>query len=114
MTGFWETVTLRQGINPHGFFCLSSVDDELRNAAWLRLAAHRSGGGKARNQCLHSGALVAGRCHALWCSRALPKGKKWPTTPALGVLGSLNTRIFRCSTLGNVPTRAEAFPHAIS
>ena len=30
-------VTLRQGLKPHGFFCLSSVRDRLRNAAWLRL-----------------------------------------------------------------------------
>jgi len=53
------------------------------------------------------------RCQARWCSHALPKGKKWPATSVFGVLGSLNTRIFRCSILGNVPTRVEAFPDAI-
>jgi len=40
-------VTLRQRMNPRGFFRLSSVRDVLRNGAWLRLIAHRSGGGKA-------------------------------------------------------------------
>jgi hypothetical protein len=49
-----EVVTLRQGLKPHGFFCLSSVRDALRNAAWPRLIAHRSGGGKARRQRIHS------------------------------------------------------------
>src|SRR5260370_30915725 len=34
-------VTLRQGLKPHGFFCLSSVGDTLRNEAWLRLGEHR-------------------------------------------------------------------------
>jgi hypothetical protein len=106
-------VTLRQGMNPHGFFRLSSVREWLSNGAWLRLVASRSGGGKARNQCLHSGALIPGRCQACWSSHALPKGKKWPTTSVFGVLGSLNTRIFRCSILGNIPTRVEAFPDAI-
>jgi hypothetical protein len=106
-------VTLRQGLKPHGFFCLSSVRDKRGNGAWLRLSAYRSAGGKARNQCLHSGALIAGWCQTRWYSHALPKGKKWPTTSAFGVLGSLNTRIFRYSLLGNVPTRAEAFPNAI-
>jgi len=52
-------VTLRQGLKLHGFFRLSSVREWLRNGAWLRLVASRSGGGKARNQCLHSGSLVA-------------------------------------------------------
>jgi len=106
-------VTLRQGLKPHGFFRLSSVREWLRNGAWLRLVASRSGGGKARNQSLHSGSLVPGRCQARWCSHALPKGKKWPTTSIFGVLGSLSTRIFRCSILGNVPTRVEAFPDAM-
>jgi hypothetical protein len=32
-------VTLRQGLKPHGFFCLSSVGEKLRNGAWLRLIA---------------------------------------------------------------------------
>ncbi len=49
-----KIVTLRQGLKPHGFFCLSSVRDRLSNAAWLRLGASRSGGGKARNQRIHS------------------------------------------------------------
>ena len=47
-------MTLRQGINPHGFFCLSSVVGALRNAAWLRLGEPRSGGGKARKERIHA------------------------------------------------------------
>jgi hypothetical protein len=48
------SVTLRQGLKPHGCFCLSSVRDRLSNAAWPRLVAHRSGGGKARDERIHS------------------------------------------------------------
>lgn len=47
-------VTLRQGLKPHGFFRLSSVRDVLRTAAWPRLGAHRSGGGKARDERIHA------------------------------------------------------------
>jgi hypothetical protein len=47
-------VTLRQGTLPHGFFRLSSVVDVLRCEAWLRLIAHRSGGGKACNEHIHA------------------------------------------------------------
>jgi Sugar (and other) transporter len=47
-------VTLRQGINPHGFFGLSSVREQRSNAAWPRLSATRSGGGKARRRCIHA------------------------------------------------------------
>ena len=43
----YNNVTLRQGLKPHGFFCLSSVRAGLSDGAWLRLGAHRSGGGKA-------------------------------------------------------------------
>ena len=71
-------VTLRQRMNPHGFFCLSSVRDGLSSGAWLRLGAHRSGGGKARKQCLHSGVVFPGRCQARWCSHAFPKGMNGP------------------------------------
>ena len=38
----------------------------------------RNGGGKARKQCLHSGVLFPGRCHARWCSHAFPKGINGP------------------------------------
>ena len=38
----------------------------------------RNGGGKARKQCLHSGVLFPGRCHARWCSHAFPKGMNGP------------------------------------
>ena len=92
--------------------CLSSVVDELRNGAWLRRIAHRSGGGKARNQRLHPGDLLPGRCHARSCFHALHKGKNGPQR-VFGILESRNTHLFRGSILGNVPTRLEAFPDAI-
>ncbi len=63
-------VTLRQGLKPHGFFCHSFVRDTLRSGAWLRLGAHRNGGGIARKQRLHSGVLSPGRCHARSCFHA--------------------------------------------
>src|ERR1700686_5753961 len=37
------------------------------------------------------------------------KGKNGPQL-AVGILGTSNTRIFRCCSPGNVPTEAEAFP----
>jgi hypothetical protein len=102
-------VTLRRDWKSRGFFRLSSVVDGLRNVAWPRLGAHRSGGGKARNQCLHSGFLFPGRCHARSGFHALRKGMNGPQL-AVGVLGSRNTRLFRGLILGNIPTRLEAFP----
>jgi hypothetical protein len=105
-------VTLRQGLKPHGFFCLSSVRDGLSDGAWLRLGAHRSGGGKAE------GASPSRRilCWAVPGPLFFPclsERDEWPTTPVSGVLGKSNTRIFRCCSPGNVPAGAEAFPDAL-
>jgi CO/xanthine dehydrogenase Mo-binding subunit len=47
-------VTLRRDCKSRGFFRLSSVVARRSNAAWLRLGAQRSGGGKARHEPLHS------------------------------------------------------------
>jgi hypothetical protein len=96
-------------MNPPGFFSLSSVRDKRSNVAWPRLGAHRSGGGKARRQRLHSGSLVPGRCQARPCFHAPRKGKNGPQL-ALGVLENKNTCLFRDVFPGNVPTRMEAFP----
>ncbi len=90
-------------------FCLSRVVGTLRNAAWPRPGACRSGQGKARNQHIHSCKLFPGRCHARSCFHALRKGMNGPQL-AVGVLGTRNTRVFRCYSPGNVPTGAEAFP----
>ena len=68
-------VTLRQRINPRGFFRLSSVVDERRNAAWLRLGAHRSGRGKARRQRLHSGVCFLGGAKPVAASMPCAKGR---------------------------------------
>ena len=80
--------------------------------AWPRLSIHRSGGGKARKERIHSCMLVPGRCHARSGFHALRKGKNGPQL-AVGILGSRNTRLFRGSIPGNVPTGVEAFPGAI-
>ena len=56
-------VTLRQRMNPRGFFRLSSVRDVLRNGAWLRLIAHRMEEEKLRGG-IHPCVFSAGRCHA--------------------------------------------------
>ena len=102
-------MTLRRDWKSRGFFRLSSVVDRRRNEAWLRLGAHRSGGGKARNQSLHSGALIAGRCRARSGFHAWHKGKNGPQL-VVGILGSRNTRLFRDLIPGNMPTGVEAFP----
>jgi hypothetical protein len=102
-------VTLRRPWKAGGFFRLSSVVDRLRTEAWLRLGAHRSGGGKAHNQSLHSGVLIAGRCPARCRFRAWHKGKNGPQL-VIDILESSNTCLFRGLFLGNVPTRLEAFP----
>jgi putative restriction endonuclease len=73
----YEDATLRGDEKSRGF-CLSSVVVERRNEAWLQLIAQRSGGGKARNQSLHSGILIAGRCQAHSGFHALCKGKNGP------------------------------------
>jgi hypothetical protein len=111
-----SNVTLRRAWKARGFFRLSSVVDERRNEAWLRLGAHRSGGGKARNQSLHSGVLIAGRCHARSGFHASHKGMNGPQL-VVGVLESRtkdHPRLFRGSVLGNMPTRLEAFPERYS
>jgi hypothetical protein len=47
------------------------------------------------------------------CSPCLSRREEWPTTLVFGYLGEPNTRLFRDSILGNMPTRVEAFPDAI-
>jgi hypothetical protein len=84
----------------------------LSTVAWPRLAAYRSGGGKAWKQQLHSDSLFPGRCHARWTSHAWRKGKHGPQL-ALGVLEQTITRLFRGSLPGNLPAGAEAFPVAM-
>jgi hypothetical protein len=102
-------VTLRLDWKSSGFFRLSSVREKLRIAAWLRLGASRSGGGKAEGAPPFRQLLSwAVPCPLLF--PCLSERDEWPTTPVFGVLGTSNTRIFRYSLLGNVPTRAEAFP----
>ncbi|GHO81950.1 hypothetical protein KSD_97210 [Ktedonobacter sp. SOSP1-85] len=43
----------------------------------------------------------------------LSRRKEWPTPLVFGNLERRNTRLFRDSILGNVPTGAEAFPDAL-
>jgi hypothetical protein len=107
--GFREGVTLRRRMNPRGFFCHSSVRDALRNGAWLRLGAHRSGGGIAETTHPSMPAVS----WAVPCPLVVPRlaeRDEWPTASAFGILGTANTRAFRRCSLRNVPTRAEAFP----
>jgi hypothetical protein len=102
-------VTLRRRMNPRGFFCHSSVGDALRNGAWLRLGAHRNGGGIAETTHPSMPAVS----WAVPCPLVVPRlaqRDEWPTASAFGILGTANTRAFRRCSLRNVPTRAEAFP----
>ena len=105
-------MTLRQGLKPHGFFCLSAVRDGLSDGAWLRLGAHRSGGGKAE-EASPSRRILSWAVPSPLCFPCLSERDEWPTTPVSGVLGKSNTRIFRCCSPGNVPAGAEAFPDAM-
>ncbi len=105
-------VTLRQGLKPHGFVCLSSVRDGLSDGAWLRLGAHRSGGGKAEGAS-PSRRILSWAVPGPLFFPCLSERDEWPTTPVSGVLGKSNTRIFRCCSPGNVPAGAEAFPDAL-
>src|SRR5207253_706034 len=105
-------VTLRRDWKSCGYFRLSSVRGMLSNVAWPRLAAYRSGGGKAWKQQLHADSLFPGRCHARWTSHAWRKGKHGPPL-AIRVLEKTNTRLFRGSIPGNRPAGSEAFPVAI-
>ena len=104
-------MTLRQGLKPHGFFCLSAVRDGLSDGAWLRLGAHRSGGGKAEGAS-PSRRILCWAVPSPLCFPCLSERDEWSTTPVSGVLGKSNTRIFRCCSPGNVPAGAEAFPDA--
>ena len=106
-------VTLRQGRNPHDFFCLSSVGDGLSSGAWLRLGARRSGGGKARKQCLHSGVVFPGRCQARWCSHAFPKGMHGPQLRFLASWGAPTPASFDAAPLGTYPQGRWLFLGAI-
>ena len=72
----------------------------------------RSGGGKARNERIHSYFLIPGRCHARSGFRAWRKGKNGPQL-AVGILGSRNTRLFRGLFLGNIPNQAGGFSCAM-
>lgn len=68
-------VTLRQGLKPHGFFCLSSVGGALRSAAWPRLGEYRSGGGKAQKHGLHSDPCFLGGARPVAAFMPLTKGR---------------------------------------
>jgi hypothetical protein len=90
LTGFQLSVTLRQGLKSHGFFCLSSVREQRSNAAWLRFGAARSGG-KARGQRIHACIRLLGGARPVTDSMSYAKGSKahnvrlasWePATPA--------------------------------
>jgi hypothetical protein len=108
-----NNVTLLPMPKGRGFFRLSSVRGMRRNGAWLRLVAHRSGGGKARKQYLHSDSLFPGRCHARCTFHALHKGKNGPQL-VVGILERNNTHVFRRLTVGNfVPSQGGGFPYAI-
>jgi len=109
---YQHTVTLRQGLKPHGFFCLSSVRDRLSNGAWLRLGAHRNGGGKAESAPPYRRMLSWAVPSPLVLS-CLSERKAWSTTPVFGVLERINTHIFRCCSPGNVPQRRRLFLGAI-
>jgi hypothetical protein len=72
-------------------FCLSRVVGTLRNAAWPRLGAHRSGQGKARNLRIHSCICFLGGAMPVAGSMPCAKGRmahnlrlaSWePGTPA--------------------------------
>ncbi len=87
-------MTLRQGLKPHGFFRHSSVRDVLRSGAWLRLGAHRNGGGIAET----AHPFMRPVSCAVPCALVYPclaERDEWPTTSAFGVLGSTNTCSFR-------------------
>jgi hypothetical protein len=107
-----QAVTRLNGAQPHGFFCLSSVRDGLSDGAWLRLGAHRSGGGKAEGAS-PSRRILSWAVPSPLFFPCLSERDEWPTTPVSGVLGKSNTRIFRCCSPGNVPAGAEAFPDAL-
>ncbi len=99
-------MTLRQGLKPHGFFRHSSVGDVLRSGAWLRLGAHRNGGGIAET----AHPFMRTVSCAVPCALVFPclaERDEWPTTSACGVLGSTNTCSF-CYPLGK-PRSARLF-----
>src|SRR5712691_6596113 len=81
-----DNVTLRQGLKPHGFFCLSSVRDGLSDGAWLRLGAHRSGGGKVEGAS-PSRRILSWAVPGPLFFPCLSERDEWPTTPVCGVLG---------------------------
>jgi hypothetical protein len=112
LRGYEPYVTLLPTAKAGGFFRLSSVVDGRSNAAWLRLGAHRSGGGKARHESLHSDLSWLGGARARSGFHAWRKGMNGPHL-AVGSLESQtkdHPRLFRDFFLGNVPTRLEAFP----
>ena len=89
-------------------FCLSRVVGTLRNAAWPRLGAYRSGQGKARNQRIHSCICFLGGAMPVAGSMPCTKGRvahnlrlaSWePGTPAS----------FDAQPLGTYPQRWRLF-----
>ena len=68
------TVTLRMDWKSRSF-CLSSVRGMLSNVAWPRLAAYRSGGGKARNQRIHSCIWLLGGARPVGSLMPYAKGR---------------------------------------
>ena len=107
-----KLVTLRQGLKPHGFFCLSSVRGMLSYAAWPRLGAYRNGGGKARDERIHSHISLPSRCQARCFSHASHKGMNGPQL-AVGILGKSNTRLASRATLWECTHTGGGFPCAI-
>ena len=95
-------MTLRQGMNPHGFFRLSSVVGLRSDVAWPRLSVDRSGGGKARKRAHPYMSLVPGRCHARTWIHACDKGKHGPQL-AVGILEPRHTHLFRGYLVGMDP-----------
>jgi hypothetical protein len=70
----FRIVTLRRRWKARGFFRLSSVVAGRRNAAWLRLGAQRSGGGKARHEPIHSSLSWLGGAKPVPASMPCAKG----------------------------------------
>jgi hypothetical protein len=95
-------------LKARGFFCLSSVRDTMRSGAWLRLGAHRSGGGKAERAPPFR-RVLSWAVPCLLVFPCLSQRDEWPTTSVSGVLGRTNTRVFRRCSPGNAPQGRRLF-----
>ena len=95
-------------LKSRGFFCLSSVRDTMRNGAWLRLGAHRSGGGKAERAPPFR-RVLSWAVPCLFVFPCLSQRDEWPTPSVSGVLERTNTRVFRRCSPGNVPQGRRLF-----